>query len=777
MSDIFEEDKISKPKKKKKPDLSKSDTFGDNITSLSSDADVSDYLEDFLQHSKGAVFITGNDNINKTSSVKIKKIAKKTVKKRKNIKNKNGYYIMNGIVPHSSDEEEKKEKEEKTIFERLEREEKERKEKIEKERIENERKEKEKIEKEEKERIEKEEKERKEKEEKERKEREEKERKEREEKERKEREEKERKEKEEKERKEKEEKERKEKEEKERKEKEERERKEREEKEKKEKVEKEKEKKEKEEKERIEKEEKEIEEKEKKMNEEKEEKEEMENENKKKKKIAKKIPKIQIKKEKSQIKMEDKKESDYSESSFKIFTQSNGEKSDNKKNNSESDYSYNYNCGKENSFETPAKNTLKNLKEGMVGKNNITSSDNKEKKEVTEEESEITEKMSEKYLLSINNSSEESEEESEEEIEREEIEKEDSGLEEEEESEEEKIEHKKKTKSIINNNRIKINLNEALNKYVKERNLKLIEKYSQFNNLIQRKLINEINNILKSLYIFLQIKNYKVNSIIKIESTYRGFILRQRFKLDYLTSKILNLREEYATKISSYYRMLLSRRQTKKLLRKTVDHYIIYSSLINNNQLYFKYKYQNGSDDNLYFEFCPMLKCFILFIDKREKMNKKILEGCFYNENYNALIDPLYEQNSKGENVINFPKIFQKEDLADEAKEIIISRYIKLHRPIKRRRERIEDYEERKRKMFEEEQHSSIRLSSSQTLKFRRIGDKVKKISRSKSFMKLKGFMKSILKPSKSYINLKCESKKKIHFGSAKIKRYHNLKK
>jgi hypothetical protein len=532
---------------------------------------------------------------------------------------------------------------------------------------------------------------------------------------------------------------------------------------------KEKEKKEKEEKERIEKEEKEIEEKEKKMNEEKEEKEEMENENKKKKKIAKRIPKIQIKKEKSQIKMEDKKESDYSESSFKIFTQSNGEKSDNKKNNSESDYSYNYNCGKENSFETPAKNTLK--------KNNIISSDNKEKKEVTEEESEITEKMSEKYLLSINNSSEESEEESEEEIEREEIEKEDSGLEEEEESEEEKIEHKKKTKSIINNNRIKINLNEALNKYVKERNLKLIEKYSQFNNLIQRKLINEINNILKSLYIFLQIKNYKVNSIIKIESTYRGFILRQRFKLDYLTSKILNLREEYATKISSYYRMLLSRRQTKKLLRKTVDHYIIYSSLINNNQLYFKYKYQNGSDDNLYFEFCPMLKCFILFIDKREKMNKKILEGCFYNENYNALIDPLYEQNSKGENVINFPKIFQKEDLADEAKEIIISRYIKLHRPIKRRRERIEDYEERKRKMFEEEQHSSIRLSSSQTLKFRRIGDKVKKISRSKSFMKLKGFMKSILKPSKSYINLKCESKKKIHFGSAKIKRYHNLKK
>lgn len=42
-------------------------------------------------------------------------------------------------------------------------------------------------------------------------------------------------------------------------------------------------------------------------------------------------------------------------------------------------------------------------------------------------------------------------------------------------------------------------------------------------------------------------------------------------------------------------------------------------------------------------------------------MNKKIVEGCFYNENYNMLIDPLYEQNKIGENIINFPKIFKKQ--------------------------------------------------------------------------------------------------------------------
>jgi hypothetical protein len=215
--------------------------------------------------------------------------------------------------------------------------------------------------------------------------------------------------------------------------------------------------------------------------------------------------------------------------------------------------------------------------------------------------------------------------------------------------------------------------------------------------------------------------------------------------------------------------MILSRRHTKKIIQRLEDSYVIYSSLKNNNQLYFKYKYQNGSDDNLYFEYCPLLKCFILIINKREKMNKKIVEGCFYNENYNMLIDPLYEQNKIGENIINFPKIFKKADTCDEQKDIIINRYIKLHRPIRRKRERIDDYEERKRKS-----HDDDLLAKSQTFNTK-FGDRVRKLSRSKSFMKLKGSMKGILKPSKSFLNLRCEDKR-IHFGNARIKKYHNKK-
>ena len=87
MGEIFEEEKNNKLRKKKKKDLSKSEVFGSSITNrLSSDIDVSDYLDDFLQHSKGAVFITGNENVNSNQQIKPmkrKKILKKIVKKKK----------------------------------------------------------------------------------------------------------------------------------------------------------------------------------------------------------------------------------------------------------------------------------------------------------------------------------------------------------------------------------------------------------------------------------------------------------------------------------------------------------------------------------------------------------------------------------------------------------------------------------------------------------------------------------------------------------------------
>ena len=58
-------------------------------------------------------------------------------------------------------------------------------------------------------------------------------------------------------------------------------------------------------------------------------------------------------------------------------------------------------------------------------------------------------------------------------------------------------------------------------------------------------------------------------------------------------------------------------------------------------------------------------------------------------------------------------------------------------------------------------------------LRHKKFEENINKMSRSKSFINVKGVSKSkgILKPSRSYINLRCDDKK-IQFGKAKIKRY-----
>ena len=330
-------------------------------------------------------------------------------------------------------------------------------------------------------------------------------------------------------------------------------------------------------------------------------------------------------------------------------------------------------------------------------------------------------------------------------------------------SEEEKINYTKPKK--VKKNLLK----EQLEKFENEQRLILL---SKFINLIQKKIIINIKNMLKIIILYKKIRDYQNICVTKISSIFRSYLTRQKAKLEYLTIKILKIREDSASKISSYYKMSKSKKQTKNILSKAKNTYVIYSSLTNNKILYFKYKNQTGGENNLYFEFCPLLKCFILFVSKREKEIKKIIEGHFYNENYHKLIDPYYEINQNGENIINISKIFKKADYLKEKDNKILYKYIKIHRTI--RRERIDDYEERKRKVQEDD----ISLERSHSFFAKKVVTREEReLSRSKSFMKLKTRKsKGILKPSKSYMNLRCEEKK-IHFGNARIKKYHNSKK
>ena len=293
----------------------------------------------------------------------------------------------------------------------------------------------------------------------------------------------------------------------------------------------------------------------------------------------------------------------------------------------------------------------------------------------------------------------------------------------------------------INSIKRKISVNE------KSQNLEFSQAMLSYRKcyIIFRKLfINLFNNTIKTVYIYGKIKDQMNASTNKIITLYRGYHFRHNMKINYIMFKVLNLRKQKAEKLSNFLANYIIRIRTKKLLHKAEDNYIIYSTIKdeNNNILYFKYKHKSGKEEKFYFDYSPLLKCFIFFISKNDDKYLKIVEGNFYDSFSNKLLDKSFEIR-------------------------MINRYLKLHRPCKRMM--IDEYEQIKKNSKDD--YNIIKNSKTQKL------GKIGKISRSKSFLRIKGESKtkSILKPSRSYISLRCGDKK-IQFGKAKIKKYKNLK-
>ena len=291
-----------------------------------------------------------------------------------------------------------------------------------------------------------------------------------------------------------------------------------------------------------------------------------------------------------------------------------------------------------------------------------------------------------------------------------------------------------------------------------------------FDSIIPKITTLKIKNIFTLLYFFIKVEKNTKNACTKIAAIYKGYSVRRNFKLNYLTKRILMFRDLCASKIIAHYKGFAIRKLAKPIMNKKEDNYVIYSTLSNNKMLYFKISFMMGVENNVHFIYCKLLNCFIYYLSKKENnLSQSVLEGYFYNEKYKKLTDDMYEKNNDGENVLNFPKILKKHDQNIDRIDKIINEYMKEHRYTKRRRENILDYEERKKKAMDDDM--LIRHK-----KF----EKLSKTGRSKSFMRLKGLKgpltKGILKPSKSYINLRSDDKK-IQFGMARIKKYHLLKK
>ena len=321
-----------------------------------------------------------------------------------------------------------------------------------------------------------------------------------------------------------------------------------------------------------------------------------------------------------------------------------------------------------------------------------------------------------------------------------------------------------KEKEYYKNNG-KTNQKEKTEKY--ESNQKLnIEK--NFFLLYKKIFLNKIKQIFKSIFILIKMKNLINLSGNKIRSVYQGYVFRHNFKFNYIIYKILKIRMDKAQKIASRIKTYYIRKETKKLLEKTENNNIIYSSLNidKDNKLYFKYIHKSGKPQNFYFDYSSLLKCFIFFLEKNNNKYFKIIEGNFYSSNSNKLIDNSFEINNKGENIINIPKILQKAENINEKHDKIIR--IILRRPNKRMT--VDEYENIRQKIKDD--YNCKRKSKSHKL------TKLQDFSRSKSFIKIQGekLTKSILKPSRSYVNLKC-AEKKIQFEKViKVRTYKNKK-
>ena len=221
-----------------------------------------------------------------------------------------------------------------------------------------------------------------------------------------------------------------------------------------------------------------------------------------------------------------------------------------------------------------------------------------------------------------------------------------------------------------------------------------------------------------------------IASANKIITSYKGYHFRYNIKINYIMYKVLSIRKQKAERINNFVANYMIRLRTKKLLQKAENNYIIYSSIKyeNNNILYFKYKHKSGKEEKFYFDYSPLLKCFIFFINKNNDKYLKIVEGNFYDSCSNKLIDKTFEINNNGENIINLPKIFKQADIINDKNDRMINRYLKLHRPCKRMM--IDEYEQIKKNSKDD--YNIIKNTKTQKL------GKIGKISRSKSFLRIK---------------------------------------
>ena len=255
--------------------------------------------------------------------------------------------------------------------------------------------------------------------------------------------------------------------------------------------------------------------------------------------------------------------------------------------------------------------------------------------------------------------------------------------------------------------------------------------------------IYRIENIFKSIYILIKILKERKQFSKKIKNLLQGHRTRKIMKPYRFVQSVLNNRIIACNKIKDAFKLFLYRKKIKKLLNRLEEYYIIYST-IESKVLIFIVQYENGLEENLFFEYNNIVKCNLFFICKSDNLCKKKIKGYFMTDSEYHILDNNYPiENDK--NIIDIPNILKLYNEHDFVYENISKKFLsknkKIYSPFRRRLR-------------------SQTLGSNTILKF----STNKEYNSSTSL----NIFKSILKPTRSFKTFKKENRR-ISFGSIEI--------
>jgi hypothetical protein len=185
-------------------------------------------------------------------------------------------------------------------------------------------------------------------------------------------------------------------------------------------------------------------------------------------------------------------------------------------------------------------------------------------------------------------------------------------------------------------------------------------------------------NELKENNLISAIINQRKNAAIKIQSTFKSYLINHKIKEYFLVRKILSDRINKQNYLFNKIKLFLYRRKVLTVIKKNFDYYAIIPTYQSKNmkiKIYFDKK--TSKIYNL--TFCPIRKIYLF--EFQRNLLKRLIYKFYFILDDNKIIDPKFEiiksksNNNDFYNIINFKEIQEKEYQTEKLYSKIIETY------------------------------------------------------------------------------------------------------